>query len=103
LNLLSNAKKYGFDGKEIAAKLYNMQELEWNEKQLKDKYKKLSKKISKYKDVVPLIEEIAALQIGIENLTKNNISQAGIKRATSRYKIITFIVFIIMHKWSNLI
>jgi hypothetical protein len=72
-------------------------------KSLKNRCKKLSKKISKYKDVVPLTEEIAALQIGIQNLTKNNISQAGIKRATSRYKIITFIVFILMHNWSNLI
>jgi hypothetical protein len=47
LNLLLNAKEYGFDGKEIADKLYNMQELEWKEKQLKDKRKKLSKRISK--------------------------------------------------------
>jgi hypothetical protein len=27
LNLLGNAKRYGFDGKEIASKLYNIQEL----------------------------------------------------------------------------
>jgi hypothetical protein len=31
LNLLINSKRYGFDGKEIASKLYNMQELEWKE------------------------------------------------------------------------
>jgi hypothetical protein len=31
LNLLSNAKKYGFDGKEIASKLYNILDLEWKE------------------------------------------------------------------------
>jgi hypothetical protein len=37
LKLLSNAKRYGFDGKEIGDKLYNIQELEWKEKQLKDK------------------------------------------------------------------
>jgi hypothetical protein len=37
LKLLSNAKRYGFDGKEIADKLYNIQELDWKEKQLKDK------------------------------------------------------------------
>jgi hypothetical protein len=40
---------------EIAAKLYNMRELEWKEKQLKDKCKKFSKRISKCKDVVPLL------------------------------------------------
>ena len=36
LKLLSNAKRYGFDGKEIADKLYNMLELEWKEKELKE-------------------------------------------------------------------
>jgi hypothetical protein len=49
-----NAKRCGFGGKEIAEKLYNIQELEWKEKKLKDKCKKLSKRISKYKDVAPL-------------------------------------------------
>jgi hypothetical protein len=33
------AKKYGFDGKEIAEKLYSIQELEWKEQELKDKCK----------------------------------------------------------------
>jgi hypothetical protein len=42
--------------KEIAEKLYGIQDLELKEMQLKDKLKKLSKRISKYKDVVPLIE-----------------------------------------------
>jgi hypothetical protein len=55
-------------GKEIADKLYNMQELEWKEKQLKDKCKKFSKKISKYKDVVLLAEDIVAWGIGIDEL-----------------------------------
>src|ERR687888_2776828 len=68
LKLLVNAKKYGFDGKEITDKLYNMLELEWKEKQLKDKCKKLSKRISKYKDVVPLTEDIVTFQIGIDEL-----------------------------------
>jgi hypothetical protein len=35
LKLLSNAKRYGFNGKELADKLYNMLELEWKEKELK--------------------------------------------------------------------
>jgi hypothetical protein len=43
--------------KEIAAKLYNIQELERKEKQLKGKCKKLSKRLSKYKCAVPLTEE----------------------------------------------
>jgi hypothetical protein len=53
LNVLKNAKKYGFDGKQIASKLYNFKFLEWKEKELKDKRKRLSRRISKYKDIVP--------------------------------------------------
>jgi hypothetical protein len=68
LNVLINAKKYGFDGKKIAAKLYDLKFLEWKEKELKDKSKKLTKRISKYKDVVPFTEEIVALGIGINDL-----------------------------------
>jgi hypothetical protein len=48
-------------GKEITSKLYNIQDLEWKETGRKDKCKKHSKRISKYKDVVPLTEDIAAL------------------------------------------
>jgi hypothetical protein len=80
LNLLLNTKRCGFDGKEIAAKLYNIQELEWKEKQLKAKCKKLSKRILKYKDVMPLTEEITALQIGIEELIALKV---GITEATN--------------------
>jgi LysM repeat protein len=79
LNVLINAKKYGFDGKEIAAKLYDFKFLEWKEKEFKDKRKKLSKKISKYKDVVPFTEEIVALGIGLNELLalKIAINQAA--------------------------
>jgi hypothetical protein len=84
LNVLINAKKYGFDGKEIAEKLYNFKFLEWKEKELKDKRKKLSKRISKYKDVVPLIEDIAALGIGIDELLALKVV---IKEAAKHYNL----------------
>ena len=84
LNLLLNAKSYGFDAKEIATKLYSIQELEWKEKQLKDKCRKLSKRMSKYKDVVPLTEDIAALQIGIDELIALKV---GINEAAKLYKL----------------
>jgi hypothetical protein len=84
LNILINAKKYGFDGKEIAARLYNFKFLEWKEKELKDKRKKLSKRISKYKDVVPLTEEIAALQIGIDELIALKVA---INEAAKHYNL----------------
>ena len=84
LKLLSNAKRYGFDGKEIADKLYNMLELEWKEKELKNKSKKLSKTISKYKDVVPLTEDIAAWGIGIDELLALKV---GINQAAKFYNL----------------
>jgi hypothetical protein len=84
LSVLSNAKKYGFGGKEIAEKLWNIQELEWNEKELKDKCKKLSKRISKYKAVVPLTQEIAAFGIGIDELLAFKI---GVREAAKHYNL----------------
>jgi hypothetical protein len=84
LNLLSNAKKYGFDGKEITSKLYNILDLEWKEKELKDKCKKLSRRISKYKDVVPMTEDIAALGIGIDELLALKV---GVYQAAKHYNL----------------
>jgi hypothetical protein len=84
LKLLSNAKRYGFDGKEIADKLYNIQELEWKEKQLKDKCKKFSKRVSKFKEMVPLTEDIAAWGIGIDELLALKI---GVYQAAKHYNL----------------
>jgi hypothetical protein len=84
LKLLSNAKRYGFNGKELADKLYNMLELEWKEKELKNKSKKLSKTISKYKDVVLLTEDIAAWGIGIDELLALKV---GINQAAKFYNL----------------
>jgi hypothetical protein len=68
LNVLINAKRYGFDGKEIVDKLYDFKFSEWKEKELKDKHKKLSKQLSKYKEIIPFTEEIASFGIGINEL-----------------------------------
>ena len=84
LSVLSNAKKYGFDGKEIADRLYDFKFLEWKEKEFEDKRKKLSKKISKYKDVVPFTEEIVALGIGINELIT---LKTGINVAAKHYNL----------------
>jgi hypothetical protein len=70
--------------KEIADKLYNILDLEWKEKELKDKCKKLSRRISKYKDVVPLTEDIAALGIGIDELLALKV---GVYQATKHYNL----------------
>ena len=84
MSVLINAKRYGFDGKEIADKLYDFKFLEYKEEKLKEKNKKLSKRMSKYKDIVPLTEGIAALGIGINELLALEI---GIKEATKYYNL----------------
>lgn len=84
MNILSNAKRYGFDGKEIAEKLHTIQDLEWKEKELKDKRNKLSKRISKYKAVLPLTEDIAALGIDIHELIALKV---GINEAEKHYNL----------------
>ncbi len=61
-----------------------MLELEWKERQLKDKCKKFSKRISKFKDVVPLTEDIAAWGIGIDELLAAKI---GINQAAIHYNL----------------
>jgi len=83
-NLILSAKRYGFNGKEFADKLYNIQELEWKERKLKDKCKKFSKRISKFKDVVPLTEDIAAWGIGIDELLALKV---GIDQAAKHYNL----------------
>jgi cell division septum initiation protein DivIVA len=84
LNLLVNAKRYGFDGKELAAKLYDFKFLEWKEKEFKDKRKKLSKRMLKFKDIIPFTEEIVALGIGINDLLAFKI---GINQAAKYYNL----------------
>ena len=84
MNVLINAKRYGFDGKEIADKLYDFKFLEWKEKEFKDKRKKLSKRMSKFKDIVPLAEGIAALGIRIDELLALEV---GIKEAAKYYNL----------------
>jgi hypothetical protein len=54
------------------------------EKKLKDKCKKLSKRISKYRDVVPLTEGIAALDISINELLAFKVA---IKEAAKTYHL----------------
>jgi hypothetical protein len=84
LNLLVNAARYGFDGNRIASKLYDIQDLERKEKGLKNKCKELSKQAAKYKDIVPLTEEIAAWGISIDELLALKV---GINQAANHYNL----------------
>jgi hypothetical protein len=70
--------------KKLQTKLYNMLELELKEREVRDKCKTLSKRISKYKDVVPLTEDIAAWGIGIDELLAAKI---GMNQAAKHYNL----------------
>jgi hypothetical protein len=79
LNLLQNTKEYQFDAKKIAGKLRGIQRLEKKEKQLRGRCEIFTKQATKYKNILPLVEEISALQIGVEDLIafKIAINQAA--------------------------
>ncbi len=79
LNLMLNAREYKFDAKKISRKLRGIQRLEKKEKQLRGRCEIFTKQIAKYKNILPLVEEISALQIGVEDLIafKIAINQAA--------------------------
>jgi len=68
LNLLQNSREYQFDAKKISGKLRGIQRLEKKEKQLRGRCEIFTKQAAKYKNIVPLVEQIAALQIDINEL-----------------------------------
>jgi hypothetical protein len=84
LNLLLNAREYQFDAKKIAGKLRGIQRLEKKEKQLRGRCEIFTKQAAKYKSILPLVEEISALQIGIDELIALKV---GINQAVKHYDL----------------
>ncbi|MFL6320523.1 MAG: hypothetical protein ACJ72Q_08625 [Nitrososphaeraceae archaeon] len=84
LNLLSNAKENGFDSKKIVTKLRSIKRLEKKQIRLKSSCEKLSKQLQEYKEILPLTEDIAALQIRIDELIA---LKAAINQAVKLYSL----------------
>ncbi len=84
LNLLLNAKEYQFDVKKIARKLRGIERLEKKEKQLRGRCEVFTKQTAKYKDILPLVEEIAALHIDMNELIA---FKAAINQAVELYNL----------------
>ena len=63
LNLLSNAKDNGFDGKKIVGKLRKIKRLEKKEEGLKNNCTIFAKQLTKYKEIIPLAELIYSMHI----------------------------------------
>jgi hypothetical protein len=84
LNLLINAREYQFDAKKIAGKLRGIQRLEKKEKQLRGRCEIFTKQAAKYKNILPLVEDIADLQISVEDLIAFKIA---INEAVKHYDL----------------
>ena len=84
VNLVLNAKENGFDSKKIVKELRSIERLEKRKNKAKRNYEMYSKLLQKCKDVLPLTEEIAALQIGIDELIA---LKAGINQAVKLYNL----------------
>jgi hypothetical protein len=63
LNLLSNAKDNGFDGKKIVGKLRKIKRLKKKEEGLKNNCTIFAKQLTKYKEITPLAELIHSMNI----------------------------------------
>jgi hypothetical protein len=68
LNVLVNAKEYGFDGKKIVGKLRSIQGLEKKKEKLEHHCETLSDQVKKCNHVLPLAQKMVALNIDIQKL-----------------------------------
>jgi hypothetical protein len=74
LNVLVNAREYGFDAKNIVAKLRSIKRLENKEKGLRGNCVIFSKQADKYKGIIPLAQLIWDLHIGKNELISFKIA-----------------------------
>ncbi|MFL6315667.1 MAG: hypothetical protein ACJ73C_02865 [Nitrososphaeraceae archaeon] len=74
LNLVLNAKRYGFEPKKIVAKLRTIQRLEKKEKGLKNNCTILANLLDRHKETVPLAELIEAMHVGKNELISFKIA-----------------------------
>jgi hypothetical protein len=74
LNLILNAKEYGFEPKKIVAKLRNIKRLGNKESKLKTSCEALSKQADKYREIIPLAQLIWDLHIGKSELISFKIA-----------------------------
>jgi hypothetical protein len=74
LNLVLNAKRYGFEPKKIVGKLRAIQRLEKKEKKLEHNCTILSNLLDKHKETVPLAQLIEAMNIGKNELVSFKIA-----------------------------
>jgi hypothetical protein len=84
LNLLVNAKEYGFDGKKIVGKLRKIKRLDKKEKGLENNCTILSRMLDEYKEIVPLAKKIVGMNIGINELL---VFDNAVNQITKQYNL----------------
>jgi hypothetical protein len=84
LNVLVNAKEYGFDGKKIVAKLKKVQRLQNKEEKLKHHCEVLSQQVKECNNVLPLAQKILALNIDIKELL---VFDTVVQEASKQYNL----------------
>ena len=67
LTVLDNLKDYRYDPKKIVAEFSNIKSLKQREKALKDNCAMLEKRMSGDRQVIPLLQRIRSMGIGIDN------------------------------------
>jgi hypothetical protein len=74
LNVLVNAKDYGFDSKKIVGNLNKIKRLEKKQNKLKNNCELLPNQLAKHKEILPLAELIETMHIGRNELISFKIA-----------------------------
>ena len=94
LNLIDNAKEFGFDGKKIVAKLRKIKRLDKKEERLRNNCEILSKQLTTYKEILPLTELVHSMNISGHELISFKVAvneaaeQYGFPRSTAAFYVI---------------
>jgi hypothetical protein len=84
LNVLVNAKEYGFDAKKIVGKLKRIQRLQNKEDRLKNNCEILSGQVKECNNVLPLAQKIVAMNIDIKELL---IFDTAVNKIAEQYNL----------------
>ena len=74
LNLLVNAKEYGFDSKKFVGKLRSIKRLEKKQERLRNNCTIFAKQLTKYKEILPLAELVHSMNISGSELISFKIA-----------------------------
>jgi len=74
LKVLNNVRQYGYDSKRIVAEFSNIKSLKRREQMLQEKCKLLENRIADYRQVLPFIQRIQSMGIGIDKLLPFSIA-----------------------------